>query len=394
MSRHAVTVIAGLVIVSATAWAQSTSVHAPIALKVEPAFETPANLELKFEGVIGKRLQANLENWELRAPAANPALTRIFCDRDRPGVRDVYNISGEYVGKYLCSSILSYRILHDPREKATIERVVRELFAYQGADGYLGQHDRAHRFKTDENWDLWDQMWIIRGFLMYYQEFNDATALEAAQRAADLIVSQFLNKDRYLTVTEYPNYAVLHAFTLLYRITGKPEYLEMAKWLIKDWERPRAGQYVTMALAGKDMYEFNWNRWESVHSFLGIYEMYLLTGDPDYRGAFERIWYSILKGDRHNTGGFSSGEQATGNPYNTAAIETCSTVAWIDMTIRALQLTGNSRMADELELSTFNGNLGGNPQPGVGGHTTRPWMARKLPLRSRLSFKREPEVRS
>jgi DUF1680 family protein len=92
--------------------------------------------------------------------------------------------------------------------------------------------------------------------------------------------------------------------------------------------------------------------------------MYLVTGDAEYRQAFTRIWYSILKGDRHNTGGFTSGEHTTGNPYDPGAIETCSTVAWIDMSIDMLKLQGDPRVADELELSTFNGNIGGQSPSG------------------------------
>ena len=59
---------------------------------------------------------------------------------------------------------------------------------------------------------------------------------------------------------------------------------------------------------------------------MGIVEMYWITGDEKYRKAFEHIWWSIVKFDRHNTGGFSSGEQAAGSPYNPSAIETCCTI--------------------------------------------------------------------
>ena len=69
-----------------------------------------------------------------------------------------------------------------------------------------------------------------------------------------------------------------------------------------------------------------------------------------YRRAFEHTWRSIARHDRHNTGGFSSGEQATGNPYDPRAIETCCTVAWMALTVDMLRMTGEPVAAEADEL--------------------------------------------
>ncbi|MEW5979578.1 MAG: beta-L-arabinofuranosidase domain-containing protein [Acidobacteriota bacterium] len=347
---------------------------APVRNKAEPAFETPQDLEMKFDGFVGSRLRANLEEWELRAPDSNPALVEVFFDRDRTPARDLLPWHGEFVGKYLCSSILSHRILRDPRQKTLIDRTVRRFQESQGPDGYLGPFNKENRLTGTHrwlhgthNWDVWGHYWAMRALMLYSEEFSDASALATARRAADLLVATYLNKGLAMTNDGshgQMNYAVIHAFGPLYRLTGKPEYLEMAKWIVSQWDKPGGPLYMSMVLAGREMYELPGNRWESLHDFLGLYELYLLTGDSKYREVFTRLWYSILKGDRHNTGGFTSGERTTGNPYDLSPIETCCTVAWIDMSIAMLKLSGNSLVADEIELSTLNGNLGGQSPSG------------------------------
>jgi hypothetical protein len=132
----------------------AASLHAEVPYKVAPAFHRPAGLRTQLGGVVGERLRANLENWELRAPEANPAMLEMFADRDRKPGRNLLPWSGEFVGKYLCSSILSYRLLGDPRQRALIQRVARELMSKQGSDGYLGPFDAANRL-TGKNWDIW-----------------------------------------------------------------------------------------------------------------------------------------------------------------------------------------------------------------------------------------------
>ncbi len=335
-----------------------------VPLKIQPTLETADRLEFEFQGFIGQRLKANLENWELRAPDSNPALLEMFYDRDRKPDRNLLPWSGEFIGKYLCASILSYRLLRDPRQKTMLDRLVRDFIKSQGSDGYLGPFDQKNRL-IGKNWDIWGHYWAIRALLMYYREFGSPDALRASTQAADLLVAIFLDKGIPLTNDGsygQMNYAVINAFTELYQLTGKADYLKMAQWIVSEWDKPGRGLYMRMALGGREMYEFPGNRWESVHDILGMYDMYLLTADPKFRQALMQIWSSLLKGDRHNTGGFTSGERTTGDPYDKGTIETCCTVAWIDLNVAMLKLTGDSLVVDELELSTFNGNIGGqNP---------------------------------
>jgi hypothetical protein len=88
-----------------------------------------------------------------------------------------------------------------------------------------------------------------------------------------------------------------------------------------------------------------------------LYELYLITGDADYRDALLFDWHSILKTDIHNNGSFSTNERAVGNPFKSGAIETCCTVSWMALSIDALKLSKDSKVADQLESSTWNAVL-------------------------------------
>ncbi len=101
--------------------------------------------------------------------------------------------------------------------------------------------------------------------------------------------------------------------------------------------------------------------------------MYRITGDPRYRDAFLHHWSSIRRWDRRTSGAFSSGEQATGNPYEQTPIETCCTIAWMALSLDALRLTGDPQVADELELSLLNAVCGAQ-------HPSGRWWTYSTPL--------------
>ena len=209
-------------------------------------------------------------------------------------------------------------------------------------------------------WDLWGQYHVMLGLFYWYKDTGDVKALAAARRCADLFCRTFLDGGKRVVqaAAEEMNESSIHIFTLLYRETGEPRYLRLAREIEKDWETPPSGDYVRQSLAGEPFWRLPKPRWEGLPGIQAIAELFFLTGDDRYRRAFDQVWWSILEGDRHNTGGFSSGEQATGDPYDPRSIETCCTVAWMAITLDYLRLTGDSRAADELELSTWNGILG------------------------------------
>jgi DUF1680 family protein len=167
------------------------------------------------------------------------------------------------------------------------------------------------------------------------------------------------------------NMAIVHGLGRLYRVTHEPRYWQMMRAIEKDWER--AGDYLRTGLAGVEFFQSPRPRWESLHDLQGLVEFYRISGDDQYRAAFAHHWRSILRWDRRNTGGFSSGEQATGNPFAPTAIETCCTIAWMALSVDMLGLTADPRVADEVELSFYNAALGAQ-------HPSGRWCTYNTPM--------------
>ncbi len=325
----------------------------------------------RFDGPLGERVTANLNNWLLRAPDANPGMIEMFRVRDRQPVPQLVPWAGEFVGKYLISAIQARRMVADPALDATIRRVIADLISTQADDGYLGPFRKQERLLG--NWDLWGHYHCMLALMMWHEDTDDAAARQCAIRCADLICKTFLDtgKRAFDAGSQEMNLAVIHALGWLYRDTGNERYLRMMREIEKDWER--AGDYFRQGLKGVDYYRTPRPRWESLHDVQGLVELYRITGNEDYKTAFMNLWRTIARYDRHNTGAFSTNEQAIGDPYTPGAIETCCSTAWMALTADMLRLTGEATVADELELSTWNTMLGSQ-------HPSGRWWTYNTPM--------------
>jgi uncharacterized protein len=327
---------------------------------------------IEIGGFVGDYLDGITEQWLLVSPKANPGMLEMFRDRDAAPLRQMVPWAGEFAGKYLTGAVQVLRLSGNTQLKAWLKEFVDMLVGLQDTDGYLGPWPKSCRL-TNKNsagegtWDTWGHYHIMLGLILWHEETADKNALACAERIADLLCRKYLGpkkKPRLVdTGATEMNLAPVHALCILYRKTKNQRHLKLALQLVDEFAaqhegQPLAGDYLLQALAGKEFFDTPKPRWESLHPIMGLAELYWLTGEQQYRQAFEHWWWSIAKLDRHNNGGFSSGEKATGNPYHLAAIESCCTIAWTAMGVEMLKLGGDSIVADELELTLFNSVVG------------------------------------
>lgn len=332
----------------------------------------------RLGGAFGRLVGRVVDRWVLTAPEANPGMLDMFRDRDRLPLRNMVPWAGEFAGKYLTSAVQLLRLTGDERLRSCLEGFVAELLRGQDRSGYLGPWPRSHALtnsapntgdqakpEAKPTWDTWGHYHAMLGLILWWQDTADRGALRAARRIADLLCDRYLGANPRLVETGSTemNLAPVHALALFHRHTGSRRSLGLAQDIVGQFsacgpEGPLAGNYLAGALDGLQFFELPKPRWESLHPIMGLAELYRITGRADCRTAFEHLWWSIRQTDRHNNGGFSSGEKATGNPYDRGAIESCCTIAWIALGVEMLGLTGLAAVADELELATLNSGAG------------------------------------
>ncbi len=91
-------------------------------------------------------------------------------------------------GNWLWGYTLLAHLADAPQHRERAAALVRSLRATQDADGYLGIHAAAVRYRTGdvENGELWAQSRALLTLLAHHELTGDAASLDSARRAVDL----------------------------------------------------------------------------------------------------------------------------------------------------------------------------------------------------------------
>lgn len=317
------------------------------------------------------RLANNIaDNWLIGLRETNPAILDMFHERDRKPYRDLLPWSGEFAGKYLTGAYMLYRLTGHKPLKAYIAGFLEEFLTCIDEDGYLGCFQKDCRLTGafsqtphigQSNWDAWAHYHAMMGLYLWHKELHDERLWQALLQIADLFLRTFYTEEgKRLSDLGFPvtNMAPIHIFALLYQDTGDSRYLTFAKQVQQDMEMPDACPFTALYKGGKEFYQCPQPRWESLHNVMGIAALYACTGEELCRQTAEHIFYSILKTDVHNTGAFSTEEQAVGQPFTNGKIELCCVIAYNVLACDILRLNGDSHIADFLEISLYNAVMG------------------------------------
>ena len=365
--------------------------------KMQPLLKRDNKAIYEFKGYVEDYVTALSDNWLKVMLNKNPRLFDDIANRNVQPYKAQEPWAGEFTGKHLTGAVEVYRITHDPELKKHIVDFVAKLVSLQAENGYLGVFPDDYQltgkqpaFEPPITCDTWNHYHIMLGLILWYRESGDDKALNAAKKIGDLMCEKFLGKPGSLAaigVREF-NLSPAHALAMLYNDTHEKRYLDLAVQIVEDeypagygeaW--PRGQDYVNKALEGEEYYQNTapgGPRWESMHTLMSLSELYWITGNAKYAKALEHIWWSITKTDRHNNGGWGSMEQAFGSPYEVRPKELCCGIAWVGLSNELLKLTGDSVVADEIELTFMNFVLGFSSRSGL-------WQSYNVPSDGRIT---------
>lgn len=282
----------------------------------------------------------------------------------------------EFWGKWALSAAAAWRCTRDPRLAEALARSSHALIATQSADGYIGNYASSRHL---EAWDVWGRKYTIFGLLAAHEVCGDKSALNAARRLADHLLTEIGPGHADIVLTgNYRGMAstsILGALISLFRATSDERYVQLAGHIVRRWSSSGGPQLIEKALAGVPVAErfprpakwFSWENGEKAYEMMscyeGLLELYRITGTRQYLDAAVKVFENILDTEILPAGSGSSRECWFGGalaPHLPAPdmMETCVSTTWMGLCASLLKLTGDARYADQIERTAYNALLG------------------------------------
>ena len=275
------------------------------------------------------------------------------------------------------------QVKKDPMLEKQIDSLIMIIGEAQEPDGYLYtfrtmKPAKLHPWISPKRWEkdpdlsheLYNSGHLFEAASAHYLATGKKTMLNIALKNADLLVREFgPGKAAY-----WPGHQVVEmGLAKLYRITGKTEYLNLAKFLldVRGDGNIKGSQYSQSHKPVVDQHEAVGHAVRAAYMYTGMADIAALTGNKEYLKAIDDIWDDVVQKKLYLTGGIGAtgAGEAFGAPYqlpNMAAYaETCASIANVYWNSRMFLMEGDAKYIDVLERVLYNGLLSGTSQDGL-----------------------------
>lgn len=301
-----------------------------------------------------------------------------FCTRYPFDDTDIY--------KTIEGASFSLAMNYDAKLDAYVDSMIHIIANAQEPDGYLYtartiDKVNVNPFFGKERWEkerehsheLYNAGHLYEAAAAHYLATKKTSLLNIALKNADLVCSVFGADKRHVA----PGHEIIEmGLVKLYRITGKPEYLNTAKFFIeergnfkgydaKNKDPFKNGAYWQDDIPVKQQQEAEGHAVRAGYLYSAMADIAALTEDKDMLAAVDRIWNNETGKKMYVQGGVGAigdGERFGANyelPNATAYNETCAAIANIYFNQRMFLLHGDAQYIDVLEKILYNGFLSG-----------------------------------
>ncbi|MEJ5994999.1 glycoside hydrolase family 127 protein [Pedobacter sp. Du54] len=317
-----------------------------------------------------------------------------------------------------------YASTHNPKLIEIMDKAISVIAKSQREDGYIYTKAMIEQRNTGTKDQFQDRLsfeaynigHLMTAACVHYRATGKTNLLEVAKRAADYLYGFYKTASPALARNAIcPSHYM--GVIEMYRTVRDPRYLELAKHLIAikgkiddgtddNQDRiPFLAQTKAMGHAVRANY-----------LYAGVADLYSETGNDSLLRILNLMWNDINTHKMYVTGGNGSlydGTSPDGTSYNpnevqkihqafgrdfqlpnfTAHNETCANIGHVLFNWRMLQLTGDAKYADIMELGLHNSVLSGISLNGKNFLYTNPLaQSDALPFKQRWSKDRVPYI--
>ena len=273
----------------------------------------------------------------------------------------------------------------DPKLEAYLDSLITIVGKAQEPDGYLYTArtiDPLHPgpWAGPERWvnegkmshELYCAGHMYEAAAAHFMATGKRNFLNIALKNADLLVRTFGPGKRSVA----PGHEIVEmGLVRLYRITGKKDYLDLAKFFIdqrgikkynaKSKNEYENGKYFQDDKPVIDQDEAEGHAVRAMYLYSGMADVAALTGDTAYLHAIDKIWNNMVGKKLYvqgSIGAVGDGERFGENyelPNATAYNETCAAIGSVFWNQRMFLLHGDSKYIDVMEKTLYNGLISG-----------------------------------
>jgi DUF1680 family protein len=298
----------------------------------------------------------------------------------------IYPFDDTDIYKTIEGASFSMAIYPDKALDDYIDSLIVKIRNAQEPDGYLYtartiNPNETHAWAGKQRWEkerelsheLYNSGHLYEAAAAHFQATGKRNLLDIALKNADLVCSVFGHDKLHVA----PGHQVVEmGLVKLYRITGKKEYLETAKYFIEErghfkgynpnskdpWQ---SGAYWQDHVPVVEQNEAVGHAVRAGYLYSAMADIAALTDDKKFLQAIDTIWNNVVSKKLYLQGGvgaIGNGERFGDNyelPNSTAYNETCAAIANVYWNHRMFLLHGESKYIDVLEKTLYNGLISG-----------------------------------